>query len=425
MLLRRAWWRSVLQIAAVTTAVVLLVGGVALALVNTDQSRALDATLAAVLAEADDVGDPPPGSYLARPRADAPVEVTPGAPGPVAALLVAAVRDPAAVGRDVTTPGAGVYRIRVTNRPDGRRWVIATDLTVLRTDQRRVLQAMLLAEAAGLAGAIGVAALLSRRSVEPLARALELQRRFVADASHELRAPLTVLHTRTQILAADPTLDPDGPLGRGLNGLVADTRVFGEVIDDLLADAELERRLPPATPVDLDALVAAVVTSMAGHAHARGITLDHVRDTPDAGPVLVTGHRAALRRAVTALVDNAIDHTEQHGCVLVATARHDRHATVTVTDDGIGFDPADAERIFTRSHHHARGERPRFGLGLALVREIAHAHGGTVTATAHPGQGARFTLTLSGHPSPRTGESRTGSGPGRYPLIGGPEVTGI
>lgn len=394
-LLRRAWWRSVGQIAAMTTIVVLLVGGVALTLVNTSQSRSLDATLTTVLAEADDVGDPPPGSYLARPRPGGTVEVTPGAPGPVAALLTAAVRNPATVGHDISAPGAGDYRIRVSDRPDGQRWLIATDLSILRTDQRGVLQAVLLAEAAGLAGLIGAAALLSRRSIEPLARALALQRRFVADVSHELRAPLTVLHTRAQILAADPAVDADGPLGRGLQGLVADTRALGAVIDDLLADAELHRRAAPTTSVDLDEIAAAVVTSMAGHARERGVTLDHVRATRDAGPVMVTGHPAALRRAVTALMDNAIAHTEPHGHVVVRTARDDRHATVTVSDTGIGFDPADAERLFIRSHHQPRGDRPRYGLGLAMVREIAHAHGGTVTATTHPRQGSCFTLTVA------------------------------
>lgn len=389
--LRRAWWRSVVQIAAGTTVVLLLTGGVALLLVNDHQADALDAQLVAVLAVADDVNDPPPGSYLAHAGSDGPTEITPGAPAPVARALAATATDPGhARGVDVDLPGGG-YRLQVSDRPGGR-WVIADDLAELRTDQRRVLEAILLAEATGLAAAITAAALLSRRSVEPLARALELQRRFVADASHELRAPLTVLYTRAQILATHPSATGGTALGDGLHGLVADSRAMSEVIDDLLVAAELDRQPERHYRVDLDEIATAVVTSMAAHATGHGVALSHRPDP--VGPHPVRGHGAALRRAVLALVDNAIGHTPDGGHVQVTVTRHADTVRLTVTDDGIGFDPQRAGDLFERSHHHAHGPTRRFGLGLALVREIALNHHGTVVADGAPGHGARFTLTV-------------------------------
>ncbi len=413
-LLRRAWWRTVALTATGMTAVLLLTGGVALVLVNDNQSGALDHELAAVLAQADDVGDPPPGSYLAHVGRDGTVAVTPGTPGLVADLFAAAARP--AVG-PVDRPTTVGYRVRVSERPDEGQWIIASSLAPLRAEQRAVLQAVLLAEAAGIVGAVVAAAALSRRSVEPLARALELQRRFVADASHELRASLTVLHTRAQVLASDTSVDAASPLGRGLDGLAGDTRMLGEVVEDLLVAAEFGRGPRRAQPVGLDDIAATAVESMSSHARSRGVSLTLAApDSTAAAPHLTIGNPTALRRAVTALIDNAVGHCESGGHVQVGLAGRGDRVELTVTDDGIGLDPTDTARLFLRSHHGNHGNARRFGLGLAMVREIAHAHGGSVTAIGSPGQGACFTLLLPGGPSRRRSRA-VEPGPGQSARI--------
>jgi signal transduction histidine kinase len=375
---------------------------VALFLVNAKQSKALDARLGAVLADADDVGDPPQGSFLARLRPDGSAEITPDTPAAVANLLTGTLATPdraeARGGSDsVDLPSAGTYRVKIAVRVQGERWAIASDLAALNSDQQDVLRALLLAEIAGVAGAVAAAVLLSRRSVEPLARALELQRRFVADASHELRAPLTVLHTRAQILAADPAAESSTAIGNGLRGLVEDTRVLGDVVEDLLASAELDRHPRRMQQVDLNDIAAAVVRSNSAYSRSCSVTLAH-RATDDPGRMAVMGHPTALRRAVTALVDNAIRHTPAGGHVQISTANFGDRVELVVVDSGLGLDPAVAKRLFVRSFHGGTdGEDPggaRFGLGLALVREIADAHGGAITAGGGPGEGARFTLVL-------------------------------
>jgi signal transduction histidine kinase len=381
------------------TLVLLMMGTVALVLVNRHQSAVLDDELAQILAAADDVGDPPPGFFLAQPRDNGTVAVTPRAPQAVRTLLITTAAgspdDPALnQPHDVALPGTGAYRVQLVLRSDQRLWVIASDLAGLSADQHEVMQAILLAEAAGLAGTFAAAALLSRRAVAPLARALRLQRRFVADASHELRAPLAVLHTRAQMLATAPALDPDSALAHGLHGLVDDTRALGEVIEDLLVSAELDRHPRRMQHVDLNIVAAAVCQSMAAHATAHDVRLSLTTSADGADPLLVTGHPAALRRALTALVDNAIAHTPAGGTVELQTGIHDGQAEVVVTDTGIGFEPSTADALFARSQHADHGARPRFGLGLALVSEIAHTHGGSVRADGRPGRGARFTLRL-------------------------------
>lgn len=394
-LIRREWWRSVALTAVGMTAILVAVGWVTVVLVARQQSAALDAELTHIVAVADDVGDPPPGYYLAQRGDDASVAVTPGAPMPVAALLTstasASSDDPArTTPHDVAVADAGDVRIDMVVHSDGTQWAIAADLTGLHTAQQDVVQAVLLAEVAGLAGTLAAAALLSRRAVAPLQRALRMQRRFVADASHELRAPLTVLHTRAQMLAVNPAIDHDSPVGRGLNGIVDDTRALGDVVEDLLVSAELDRHPRRTELVDLAELANAVHQSMDAHAVAQGVTLVH----GGTAPVLVTGHPAALRRAMTSLVDNAVAHTPPGGTVELGVRVRGTTAEVVVTDTGVGFDPVAVDRMFLRAEHADHGERPRFGLGLALVREIAVAHGGSVTADGQPGRGATFILHL-------------------------------
>ncbi len=264
----------------------------------------------------------------------------------------------------------------------------------------QVLRIALLA-AGGLAVVISGFAgfLLSRRAVRPLGDALALQRRFVADAGHELRTPLTVLHTRAQIVARK--MRADDPARPDVEQLLADSRVLGDIVEELLESAQLAAGQRSAEPIDVDELVAEVVTTMAPIAANAAVGL--VADPP-AG-LTVTGSWIALRRALTSLVDNALGHTPSQGTVRVGSARVDGACEITVTDDGEGPN-ADAVRLterFARGTNRATGPAGRrFGLGLALVREITEVHGGTFELRRHETHGAVATLRI---PMPSTGGS--------------------
>jgi len=143
-------------------------------------------------------------------------------------------------------------------------------------------------------------------------------------------------------------------------------------------------------PVDLTAIAAAVVAAERDRAaeHDQQVTLT----IPD-GPILVPGIESALRRVICELLTNALTHLPRGGRVTV-TVRDTGRAEVLVADDGAGFDPADADRIFDRFHRGAGAGDRRFGLGLALLREVVTSHGGTITAQGRPGAGATFTVRL-------------------------------
>lgn len=198
------------------------------------------------------------------------------------------------------------------------------------------------------------------------------QRRFVADAAHELRSPLAALHTRLEV--SERAGDPDG-WRRAAPVLVRDAERLGQLIDDLLALARLDEspRLPHPVPVDLDEIV---FTEVARVRAAGGVVLD----TRNVSAALLRGDPDLLRRVVGNLLGNAVRHADHRVRVSVSTS--DGQVELVVADDGPGIPVAERERVFQR-FHRLDAARARdgggSGLGLAIVRDAVRAHGGTVT----------------------------------------------
>jgi signal transduction histidine kinase len=114
------------------------------------------------------------------------------------------------------------------------------------------------------------------------------------------------------------------------------------------------------------------------------------------------GRCTALRRALTSLIDNALAHEHRGGTIAVVLRRHHSDVVIDVRDDGVGIEPGAMGTLFNRfshgSAHTSAGDRPRYGIGLSLVREIAHAHGGKISVAQTPGGGATLTLTIPAAP---------------------------
>jgi two-component system, OmpR family, sensor kinase len=272
-------------------------------------------------------------------------------------------------------------------------------------DRRHLLMAFGIAALVGLLAAGLTGVIVGHRAVAPLAEALERQRRFVADASHELRTPIAQVHTRAQLLArraraAAPTDQGD------LERLMGSTRRLGEIVDELLLSARLaaDPSGPEHESVDLTGLVEATVATEADRAAEQDVKL--VVDGPGE-PLPVTGIESALRRVVAELLANALAHTPAGGRITVTLHQSAGQVTLAVADTGEGFDPADGTRLFDRFHRGAGAGERRFGIGLALLREVVTGHGGTITAESRPGAGATFTVRLPAGPAP-AGATRRG-----------------
>ncbi|HEY4021178.1 MAG TPA: HAMP domain-containing sensor histidine kinase [Pseudonocardiaceae bacterium] len=287
----------------------------------------------------------------------------------------------------------------------------AYDLRYQLADQHLLMLGLGIGEIIGLLVAVLTGYLLAGRAIHPLGEALQRQRQFVADASHELRAPLTQLHTRAQLLARRTRRDRGSDaITEELDRLVTGTRQLGEVVEDLLLSARLRAQPQQLIPIDFGALVREAVSAEQPRARCNGITITVAGEER---PYLVDGIATALRRVVAALIDNAVGHTGDDGAITLALREipATRDIELTVTDNGVGFDPADAERIFERFARGGTGQGRRFGLGLALVREVVRSHNGTISATGKPGHGATFTLRLPIHRPMPTPRRRAGAVP--------------
>ncbi|WP_334171269.1 sensor histidine kinase [Sinomonas sp.] len=231
-----------------------------------------------------------------------------------------------------------------------------------------------------LGGVVGV--LSARRAVRPLGEALALQRRFVQDASHELRTPLAVLDTRIQL--AQKRLGPGSDAAPVLAELRNDSASLAAVIEDLLHGIAGSGPDLTESPTDLAELARTVVADLAVMASDRGISLGAETTTE---PVPVAVAAPAVRRVLVALADNALKYTPEGGRVTVAVrtaAAPGRGGTalLTVADTGPGISGPSPERVFerfSRGGSTARLDARRsYGIGLALVREIAVRNGGSV-----------------------------------------------
>lgn len=370
-------------IAAILTTAALLV------LVRNQQAAAAT-LLADTVREADDVVDPPSGMWLAfetNHTVSLSPNIPPGLPDRDALELVR--RTGRVDIRDTTVDGTR-FRIRTEARPTAIVQA-GLDLGSDRVQSISVLRALLLMGGVGLILAAVGGTWVGRRAVRPLSSALQLQRRFVADASHELRTPVTLLSTRAQLIRRRADKTASKAFLDEVDGLVRDARQLGSVLEDLLVVADQGSQTP--TLVDLTEVSHQVVAASTSYARDHGVRI--VASSGPAAPVL--GSPSALRRALTALIDNAVRHART--TVTLDVTRTRDNVVVEVKDDGPGIPPEIEPRLFERfasaiTTDNGNGIPPRYGLGLALVADVASHHHGTITSVRATQQGAILRLTL-------------------------------
>lgn len=220
------------------------------------------------------------------------------------------------------------------------------------------------------------------------------QRRFIADASHELRSPIAVLRTQLEVALAHP----DGTLWPELvGGALEDTVRLQELAADLLLLARLDAAGPVAArPVDLTELFRQALA-------ARSTDRVPVQVLLEPG-ISVSGNRTWLTRLLTNLLDNAQRYADRSITVSLRTGSAARTVVLEVTDDGPGIPAADRERVFerfTRLDDARSRDLGGAGLGLAIARDIAAHHGGTLCAEDRL-RGTRLVARIPSCPPERT-----------------------
>jgi two-component system, OmpR family, sensor kinase len=390
------------------------------------------------------IGLPIPAGRFGRP------EVVPRLPARIGGF-----RAPTGRGREPTatftassaTAGGPQFRVRAWTLANGDQLILALPLDETAGTLHRLVAIEVAVTAAALVGAVGLGLLAVRLGLRPLveiettaeaiaggdldrrvpgdsarteigslARALnamlvqiqgafdarnateaELRdsegrlRRFVADASHELRTPVAAVSAYAELfqLGASSRLDD---LDRIMAGIRNESARMAELVEELLLLAKLdEGRALKRLPVELVSLVTQAIAA------AVAISNDWPIHLEATGRVEVGGDADRLRQVLDNLLANVRAHTPPGTCTTVSVERNGTEAVIRVTDDGPGLADTDAERVFERFY---RTESSRSqdnggsGLGLAIVAAIVRAHDGTVRAGPNPTGGATFTISL-------------------------------
>ncbi len=241
-------------------------------------------------------------------------------------------------------------------------------------------------------GAEGVVLLMSditeQRTLE------EAQRRFVANASHEMRTPITALKGLLELLDSgakeDPVVRDDF-----LNTMTLEVDRLGRLVADLLTLAQLEAGSLKLhrEPVPVPSLIAEVVTVMRPLADRSGVAL--ATELPDRA-LEVYCDRDRVVQVLIGFVDNALKHSSSGGIVTLRARPHDDAVTLEVQDTGVGIAPEAVARLFERFFRadESRATPKGTGLGLAIAKEIVEAHDSTIEVESHLGEGATFGFDL-------------------------------
>ena len=239
---------------------------------------------------------------------------------------------------------------------------------------------------------------MSRRAMRPVRRSFERQRTFIADASHELKTPLTLIRADAEVLARGLEGEDDREL---VEDILQETDRTNAILSDLLVLARLDAgKLEVAgKPFDLAAILAEAADRFEARAAGEGIRV--VTEATSELPARGDPERTA--QILAALLDNAVRYAPSEGTITVSGHRNGSVVVATVEDSGPGIPEAHLPRVFDRFYRadEARTRGPHgggTGLGLAIARDLARAQGGELTADNAIDGGARFTLALPAKP---------------------------
>ncbi len=229
------------------------------------------------------------------------------------------------------------------------------------------------------------------RTLQPLYESLETQKQFIANASHELKTPLSISQINLEAILHDPTMTR-AELEGYLRQAVASTSFMNQLIEDLLLLTVTDQQIPFAR-VDLTQVVGQAVTQLHTLATAANKTL--VLECDQSDPIFIQGNATLLQRAVMNGIENAIKYARQ--TIVVRLVNKDKQSIITIQDDGIGI-PAEALPLVTERFFRVDPSRSRAsggsGLGLAITKLIIEHHHGQLLIASIEGKQTTVTITL-------------------------------
>lgn len=235
---------------------------------------------------------------------------------------------------------------------------------------------------------------LSVIAARPMEEAIRREKQFVADASHDLKTPLSVILANNAILMENPDA-PAGTLARWLDSTQAAAKRMQQLIGEMLTLAEAERQDAPLPlePVDLADIAMKAALELESVAFEKNVTLD--TDLPE--KCVIRGNADYLLRIVTSLLENALKYEPAGGQVILALTQSKRKTVLSVRNPGSRIPEEDLPHVCDRFY---RGDKSRtnsqgsFGLGLAITKEMTQRLGGTIAVASSEAEGTTFRVTF-------------------------------
>lgn len=277
---------------------------------------------------------------------------------------------------------------------DGSYRISFLDITDSMDTLRNLALTFIIVGFAMLAVIFFISLIFANRSIKPVSEAWEKQRQFVADASHELKTPLSIINANYDVLLSNKNEMIISQI-KWFEYMKVGTDRMANLINSLLSLAKIENKSAEVhkAPFNISETVCEIVQSMEAAVHEKGITLSQAIE-PD---IIVNNDMEMVAQVFTILYDNAIKYTDENGQIDVSVKETKRLVTCTVKNSGKGIAPQDLLRIFDRFYRADKsrtGENGGYGLGLSIAKTCMDKLGGKITATSVENEMTTFTFTL-------------------------------
>jgi signal transduction histidine kinase len=245
-------------------------------------------------------------------------------------------------------------------------------------------------EVSGIAALYFVSRWVAGKSLKPVEESRRRQTQFIASASHELKSPLSVIKANASALLIEP--EKAEHYAKGIDKECM--RLSALIEDMLLASADSKSWLLKKEPIDMDLLLIEICESFYPLCREKGKELRLM--LPDELLPRVDGDSMRLKQILGALIDNAITYSEGGELIVLRAYPRKKYLILEVEDHGIGIGRDKKAEIFERFYRgdESRKDKNHFGLGLSIVKELTHLHGGSISIKDTPGGGATFTVCL-------------------------------
>lgn len=239
----------------------------------------------------------------------------------------------------------------------------------------------------------GLGYVIAGKTLKPIKETLESQKRFLADASHDLRTPLAIIKSEAQVLIQSNS-DQVQDYKKVVESTLEEINKMSRLVDDLLiiARTDVIHINTIIEKFDVQNLLQKITSKMEIQAHKKNITLI----LKDSIPFLISGNTHTLERAIRNIVQNAINYTPNNGTVSLSLTQEKNVCLLEITDTGVGINQKDLPYVFDRFYktEHSRNDGSGSGLGLPITKQIVEQHGGSIKLLSKVGIGTEVIITI-------------------------------